>query len=119
MDKGYMVTLPTGNMSNHGGVGFYSCSGLSAISCTDTTTVAYSSAAAQNNLIIVGYCRASLAALAGATAGILGLTGFLAVRSPILEDRQGLLAFKSCVYAEYFGRGPNHLGEVSMDCLRN
>nr|VZI32768.1 unnamed protein product [Spirometra erinaceieuropaei] len=63
---------------------------------TDATTVAYSSAAAQNNLVIVGYCRASLAALAGATAGILGLTGFLGVTSNqlkillVLEIRDGV-----------------------------
>jgi len=39
--------------------------------------VAYSDVAVRNNMAIVEYCRTSMAALAGATAGLLGLTGLL------------------------------------------
>ncbi|KAL1492077.1 hypothetical protein ABEB36_012572 [Hypothenemus hampei] len=38
------------------------------------TSVAYSESAIRNNLSIVEYCRTSMAALSGCTAGILGLT---------------------------------------------
>ncbi|VUZ46190.1 unnamed protein product [Hymenolepis diminuta] len=41
------------------------------------TPLAFSASAAQNNHRIVSYCRTSLAALAGVTAGILGLTGII------------------------------------------
>ncbi len=44
---------------------------------TENAAVAYSAAATQHNLLVVGYCRTALAALAGATAGILGLTGVI------------------------------------------
>lgn len=37
--------------------------------------VAYSDAAVRNNLAVIEYCRTSMAALSGATAGMLGLTG--------------------------------------------
>ncbi|XP_063241178.1 ER membrane protein complex subunit 6 [Bacillus rossius redtenbacheri] len=39
--------------------------------------VAYSEAAVRNNAAVVEYCRTSMAALSGSTAGLLGLTGFL------------------------------------------
>lgn len=38
--------------------------------------VAYSEAALRNNAAIVEYCRTSMAAISGGTAGLLGLTGF-------------------------------------------
>ncbi|XP_034937908.1 ER membrane protein complex subunit 6 [Chelonus insularis] len=38
--------------------------------------VAYSEAAVRNNAAVVEYCRISMAALSGSTAGLLGLTGF-------------------------------------------
>ncbi|KAJ8936964.1 hypothetical protein NQ318_015627 [Aromia moschata] len=37
--------------------------------------VAYSELAIRNNLSIVEYCRTSVAAVSGCTAGVLGLTG--------------------------------------------
>ncbi|VVC99493.1 ER membrane protein complex subunit 6 [Leptidea sinapis] len=37
--------------------------------------VAYSEAALRNNAIVMEYCRTSMAALSGSTAGVLGLTG--------------------------------------------
>ncbi|XP_065173410.1 ER membrane protein complex subunit 6 [Atheta coriaria] len=37
--------------------------------------VAYSEAAIRNNATVVEYCRTSMAALSGCTAGLLGLTG--------------------------------------------
>ncbi|XP_012277637.1 ER membrane protein complex subunit 6 [Orussus abietinus] len=37
--------------------------------------VAYSEAAVRNNAAVVEYCRISMAALSGSTAGLLGLTG--------------------------------------------
>ncbi|XP_060807067.1 ER membrane protein complex subunit 6 [Amyelois transitella] len=37
--------------------------------------IAYSDAALRNNAAVVEYCRTSMAALSGSTAGILGLTG--------------------------------------------
>ncbi|CAH1641586.1 unnamed protein product [Spodoptera littoralis] len=37
--------------------------------------VAYSDAALRNNAVVVEYCRTSMAALSGSTAGVLGLTG--------------------------------------------
>ncbi|CAG9118956.1 hypothetical protein JYU34_019331 [Plutella xylostella] len=37
--------------------------------------VAYSEAALRNNASVVEYCRTSMAALSGSTAGVLGLTG--------------------------------------------
>ncbi|ENN70301.1 hypothetical protein HUJ04_001952 [Dendroctonus ponderosae] len=37
-------------------------------------TVAYSESAIRNNLSITEYCRTSMAALSGCTAGLLGLT---------------------------------------------
>ncbi|XP_063922836.1 ER membrane protein complex subunit 6 [Zophobas morio] len=37
--------------------------------------VAYSDLAIRNNLSVVEYCRTSMAALSGCTAGVLGLTG--------------------------------------------
>ncbi|XP_030036871.2 ER membrane protein complex subunit 6-like [Manduca sexta] len=37
--------------------------------------VAYSEAALRNNAVVVEYCRTSMAALSGSTAGVLGLTG--------------------------------------------
>ncbi|XP_072935989.1 ER membrane protein complex subunit 6 [Epargyreus clarus] len=37
--------------------------------------VAYSEAALRNNAAVVEYCRTSMAALSGSTAGVLGLTG--------------------------------------------
>ncbi|XP_023951570.1 ER membrane protein complex subunit 6 [Bicyclus anynana] len=37
--------------------------------------VAYSDVALRNNAAVVEYCRTSMAALSGSTAGILGLTG--------------------------------------------
>nr|CAI5828653.1 unnamed protein product [Callosobruchus analis] len=37
--------------------------------------VAYSEAAIRNNLSIVEYCRTSVSAISGCTAGVLGLTG--------------------------------------------
>ncbi|XP_018334250.1 ER membrane protein complex subunit 6 [Agrilus planipennis] len=36
---------------------------------------AYNEAAIRNNLAVVEYCRTSMAALSGCTAGLLGLTG--------------------------------------------
>ncbi|KAK7790821.1 hypothetical protein R5R35_008602 [Gryllus longicercus] len=38
--------------------------------------LAYGEAAVRNNAAILEYCRTSMAALSGATAGLLGLTGF-------------------------------------------
>nr|CAD7597941.1 unnamed protein product [Timema genevievae] len=38
--------------------------------------VAYSEAAVRNNASVVEYCRTSMAALSGGTAGLLGMTGF-------------------------------------------
>uniref|UniRef100_A0A6M2DIK7 ER membrane protein complex subunit 6 n=1 Tax=Xenopsylla cheopis TaxID=163159 RepID=A0A6M2DIK7_XENCH len=38
--------------------------------------VAYSESAIRNNAAIVEYCRTSMSALSGGTAGILGLTSF-------------------------------------------
>ncbi|XP_073996708.1 ER membrane protein complex subunit 6 isoform X3 [Rhodnius prolixus] len=38
--------------------------------------VAYSEVALRNNSAIVEYCRTSMSALSGSTAGLLGLTGF-------------------------------------------
>jgi hypothetical protein len=38
--------------------------------------VAYSEMAVRNNASVVEYCRTSMAALSGGTAGLLGLTGF-------------------------------------------
>jgi ER membrane protein complex subunit 6 len=38
--------------------------------------IAYSESAVRNNHGVVEYCRTSMAALSGGTAGILGLTGF-------------------------------------------
>ncbi|XP_050357795.1 ER membrane protein complex subunit 6 [Nymphalis io] len=37
--------------------------------------IVYSEAALRNNVVVVEYCRTSMAALSGSTAGILGLTG--------------------------------------------
>lgn len=37
--------------------------------------VAYSEMALRNNAAVVEYCRTSMAALSGSTAGLLGLTG--------------------------------------------
>ncbi|XP_059050574.1 ER membrane protein complex subunit 6 [Achroia grisella] len=37
--------------------------------------IAYSEAALRNNAGVVEYCRTSMAALSGSTAGVLGLTG--------------------------------------------
>lgn len=37
--------------------------------------VAYSEGAVRNNAAVVEYCRISMAALSGGTAGLLGLTG--------------------------------------------
>ncbi|XP_066154539.1 ER membrane protein complex subunit 6 [Euwallacea fornicatus] len=37
-------------------------------------SVAYSESAIRNNLAVVEYCRTSMAALSGCTAGVLGLT---------------------------------------------
>ncbi|KPJ05188.1 Transmembrane protein 93 [Papilio xuthus] len=37
--------------------------------------IAYSDAALRNNAAVVEYCRTSMAALSGSTAGVLGLTG--------------------------------------------
>lgn len=50
---------------------------MSAKTKTDKSgnVVAYSEAAIRNNLSIVEYCRTSMAALSGCTAGLLGLTG--------------------------------------------
>nr|CUU97833.1 hypothetical transcript [Hymenolepis microstoma] len=45
--------------------------------CNSEAPLAFSPSAAQHNYRIVGYCRTSLAALAGVTAGILGLTGII------------------------------------------
>ncbi|VEL43269.1 unnamed protein product [Protopolystoma xenopodis] len=39
--------------------------------------IAYSPLATQHNLTVVGYCRTSIAAISGCTAGILGLTGLM------------------------------------------
>ncbi|KAK3926055.1 ER membrane protein complex subunit 6 [Frankliniella fusca] len=39
--------------------------------------VAFSESAVRNNAAVVEYCRTSMSALSGSTAGILGLTGFL------------------------------------------
>ncbi|CAH8536667.1 unnamed protein product [Schistosoma rodhaini] len=39
--------------------------------------ITYSPAAAQHNLALINYCRISIAALSGCTAGILGLTGIM------------------------------------------
>ncbi|XP_049534757.1 ER membrane protein complex subunit 6 [Anopheles darlingi] len=39
--------------------------------------IAYSDAAIRNNASAVEYCRTSMAALSGSTAGVLGLTGIL------------------------------------------
>ncbi|CAH4037023.1 ER membrane protein complex subunit 6 [Pieris brassicae] len=36
--------------------------------------IAYSEAALRNNAIVVEYCRTSMSALSGSTAGVLGLT---------------------------------------------
>jgi hypothetical protein len=38
--------------------------------------IAYSEVAVRNNAAVVEYCRISMAALSGGTAGLLGLTGF-------------------------------------------
>lgn len=38
-------------------------------------TVAYNESAIRNNASVVEYCRTSMAALSGCTAGVLGLTG--------------------------------------------
>ncbi|XP_014259503.1 ER membrane protein complex subunit 6 [Cimex lectularius] len=38
--------------------------------------IAYSELALRNNSAVVEYCRTSMAALSGSTAGLLGLTGF-------------------------------------------
>lgn len=38
--------------------------------------IAYSETAIRNNASVVEYCRTSMAALSGSTAGLLGLTGF-------------------------------------------
>ncbi|XP_014280473.1 ER membrane protein complex subunit 6 isoform X2 [Halyomorpha halys] len=38
--------------------------------------VAYSESALRNNAAIVEYCRTSMAAISGGTAGLLGFTGF-------------------------------------------
>ncbi|KDR23355.1 hypothetical protein L798_05316 [Zootermopsis nevadensis] len=38
--------------------------------------VAYSEIAVRNNASVVEYCRTSMAALSGGTAGLLGITGF-------------------------------------------
>ncbi|KAF7253004.1 hypothetical protein EG68_08804 [Paragonimus skrjabini miyazakii] len=40
-------------------------------------SIAYSPLATQHNLNAVSYCRTSVAAISGCTAGILGLTGLL------------------------------------------
>ncbi|CAG4970918.1 ER membrane protein complex subunit 6 [Colias croceus] len=37
--------------------------------------IAYSEVALRNNAIVVEYCRTSMSALSGSTAGVLGLTG--------------------------------------------
>jgi len=37
--------------------------------------IAYSEASLRNNAAVVEYCRTSMAALSGGTAGLLGLTG--------------------------------------------
>ncbi|XP_012259653.1 ER membrane protein complex subunit 6 [Athalia rosae] len=37
--------------------------------------IAYSEGAVRNNAAVVEYCRISMAALSGSTAGLLGLTG--------------------------------------------
>ncbi|GFQ71502.1 ER membrane protein complex subunit 6 [Trichonephila clavipes] len=37
--------------------------------------VAYSEGAVRHNLVLLEYCRTSMAALSGSTAGVLGLTG--------------------------------------------
>jgi len=37
--------------------------------------IAYSEASIRNNAAILDYCRTSMSALSGSTAGILGLTG--------------------------------------------
>ncbi|XP_017771843.1 PREDICTED: ER membrane protein complex subunit 6 [Nicrophorus vespilloides] len=42
---------------------------------SSTPTVAYSEIAVRNNATVVEYCRTSMAALSGCTAGLLGLTG--------------------------------------------
>jgi hypothetical protein len=41
-----------------------------------TEIVAYSELAVRNNASVVEYCRTSMAALSGGTAGLLGITGF-------------------------------------------
>ena len=46
--------------------------------CLYTEIVAFNEGAIRNNAIVVEYCRTSMAALGGGTAGILGLTGYLA-----------------------------------------
>lgn len=38
--------------------------------------IAYSDVSLRNNAAVVEYCRTSMAALSGGTAGLLGLTGF-------------------------------------------
>ena len=41
----------------------------------NTETIAYNELAVRNNSAIVEYCRISMAALSGSTAGLFGLTG--------------------------------------------
>lgn len=43
---------------------------------TFSELLAYSESAVRNNAAVVEYCRTSMAALSGGTAGLLGLTGF-------------------------------------------
>lgn len=50
---------------------------MSSSSNTVTEIVAFSESAVRNNAAVVEYCRTSMSALSGSTAGILGLTGFL------------------------------------------
>ncbi|XP_044272266.1 ER membrane protein complex subunit 6 [Tribolium madens] len=42
---------------------------------SSSNVIAYSDMAIRNNLSVVEYCRTSMAALSGCTAGVLGLTG--------------------------------------------
>ncbi|TGZ60293.1 hypothetical protein CRM22_008604 [Opisthorchis felineus] len=47
------------------------------MSTAHSDSMAYSPLATQQNLNVISYCRTSVAALSGCTAGILGLTGLI------------------------------------------
>ena len=57
--------------------------------------VAYSEFAMRNNAAILDYCRTSMSALSGATAGIIGLTSFYGFAFYFIT---ALVLSVSCVY---------------------